>query len=95
MPLLTFTTFADLLDSPGSDRTVEVGTGAGVVLLTVSSVTPAPDGHVGGSVLLTGSSLFPLGQDTFDVWVGGLEGPLLLVPLAEVDGIRTYEAVFA
>lgn len=89
VPIL-FADYAALLES--QDPHVEVGTGAGLVVLQV--VTAAPCG-AGGSLEFTGPSNLALGQDTYPVRVGTLDDLLFLVPLSDDGTVRTYQAVFS
>jgi hypothetical protein len=101
---VTFAGLAALLDLTVAEATtIEVETQAGVVLLRVSDAVPAPGERApgesrGGAIYLTGGAEFPLGSDTFEVLSVArpeIAGPLFLVPLTDVGGVRTYQAIFA
>jgi hypothetical protein len=96
---VTFAGLAALLELRVPEATtIEVATSAGVVLLRVSDAVAAPQTQPGGTIYLTGGSEFPLGSDTFEVLSVArpeLAGPLFVVPLSDVGGVRTYQAVFA
>lgn len=100
---------ADFGDPAGLDPgTVETWIGQnfvadgpdGPVQLVLTSVTDhagpdAPDGFRSFSVEFQGPTDAPLPQGTVPVAGDGAAAPLFLVPIAEQDGIRVYEAVFS
>lgn len=88
MPL-NFAAYANLLTTERAE--VEVTTGAGIVVLTLTSATAQGNG---GSLEFAGPSNLALGQDTYPVQAGESSDVLFLVPIADDGTLRRYQAIF-